>query len=527
VRCRVALWGAVGQIAVASAGHGAQITLVALSDDPAPDGAPGATWAAFYDPVINDAGAIAFGAYDSTAYGIWRFDASGWERLAGNGDPAPGVNDGAIFAPDPPGGLGPPRLDEAGRLRVDGRLAAPGGGLISYPRGLWWAQPGAPLDLLVRENEVGTTSGQYAFNEVGDTLFTTDFGHVWRANAAGDPTLLIQWGLPFAGAPAGTTFGGASPNTGLSINDAGAIAFHGTLGGSATLANDRAVFAAAPGGAVNLVAREGDPVPGIAGAVYGDSIGIALDGSSRTILRTQLKIGVGGVTSANDEVIYGPAAIGSHTPLLREGDPAPGLPAGARIGSGLGILLNDAGDTFVSASLIAGEGGVTAETDQAIWRVSETGNFTMIARKGDLEVDLPDGARLTLLGSITPNDVGGLLVQTLFTPTLWEPEPDPNAPPPLPETLDEAFFYASPEGGPLQLLLKEGDRVEVAPGVFRTVGTIFYDYDEAFNDLGQFVVNAYFLEGGSSVLLISIPEPASALLLAIGLVALGARRRMR
>ena len=539
VRIRIALLGALGQIAAASSSHAVEITVNAVSDTAAPGAPAGALWAAFYEPVIDDSGALAFGAVlqpgtggvtvDDT-YGVWRLDGSGWAHLARNGHPAPGVTDGAVFAPEnpPPGGLGPPRLDGVGGLRVEGRLAAgPGGGFSGHPYGLWLAAPGQPLDLIVREHEqfgddiVGAPSGQYAFNKLGETLFPA--GHLWRVTGTGDPSVVIRYGDPVAGAPAGVTFSHVEPNRRLQINDAGAIAFQGLLGGTATIGNSSALFAAGPSGAVTLVARQGDPAAEIGGGAVYYSLGdISLDAVGRTAFTTWLKTGVGGVTDDNDVVFYGPAAIGSHTPLLREGDPAPGLPSGTLIRNLWYADMNEAGEMAVAGTLVVGPGGVTSDDDNAIWRVSATGDITVVARKGEVTPGLPDGAHVTGFGAVILNDAGALLFQVLFTPTPAYPDPDPEDPPPPPDFVDEAF-YSADRLGHLSPLVREGDPIEVAPGDTRTVGTVFIFGDESFNDRGEFAVNAYFLEGGGSAVL-TLPEPAcGALAAGIALVAALAR----
>jgi hypothetical protein len=538
MRIGFALLCALGQIAWAGAAQ-ATITPIVVNGGAAP-GEPGSTWQYFTNFAIDDSGTIAlFGAVQpgsggDLSSGIWRLDASsGWTQLSRNGGPAPGAAASEVFAQND---YPIPFLDGAGTVRFAGKLKETSGIPASQGSGLWMAPAGQPLELQIRQGRPaeGTTLGAigpvgFASNQAGDTVLNAgdlNGGDIWRLSPSDELTSLIRYGAQVPGAPSGVTFAGTEQNSTMQINGSGAVAFQGLVAGSATTANDRTAFVAAPGGPVQIVAREGDPAEGIAGALYGDSVGALLTPSGEFALSAHLKTGVGGVTSANDAVIYAPAAIGGHVPLLREGDPAPGTSDGSHVQEP-GLILGDDGQMVVAAGL-AVPGGTGLE--QALWRANSQGDLEMILRTGQGLSGLAPGAVIEGIGTVVLNDVGGMVVDVLFTPQPAEPDPQ-GGPPPFPPGFlpyREGIYYADP-AGLFFPLLKEGDHVTLGPGDVRTLEHFFLAPfpDNAFNDRGELLVQGYFEGGTQSLLLITVPEPAPAPLLALGLVALAASRRDR
>ncbi len=161
--------------------------------------------------------------------------------------------------------------------------------------------------------------------------------------------------------------------------------FATALPSTATTANDRAL-AIWTAGVDTIIAREGDPAPGLPGATFGNptatwspSVGSsAFTNSGKT---TFLATVIGGsVTPSTDQVVYVGGTAGL-TLVLQKGDPAPGLIGGETFGTTNAISLscNDAGEVAFINSLL----GATTSTDSSMW-VGSAGNLQAIAREGDV-----------------------------------------------------------------------------------------------------------------------------------------------
>ncbi len=152
---------------------------------------------------------------------------------------------------------------------------------------------------------------------------------------AGVHNLLMREGgvAPDAtGAPmAGVLFG--APTISQGFGPTGQAAFHCTLTGAVTTATDDALFATSAG-VLMLIARAGDTIPGTGGCVinvinttsnfsesHGAVFGVTMTGP--------------GVTTLNDSALLIAKPGAALTLLAREGDPCPGI-AGAAYGSNLG-----------------------------------------------------------------------------------------------------------------------------------------------------------------------------------------------
>src|SRR5687767_11764858 len=106
------------------------------------------------------------------------------------------------------------------------------------------------------------------------------------------------------------------------------------LGGTATSTNNGVVYAGAPG-ALNVVARTGEPAPGLPGVQFvapqfgGFGPRVSINNAGHVAFATA--VGGAGVTTANDAAIFA-GAPGSLGVVARKGDAAsPSLP-GVRLG---------------------------------------------------------------------------------------------------------------------------------------------------------------------------------------------------
>jgi hypothetical protein len=86
----------------------------------------------------------------------------------------------------------------------------------------------------------------------------------------------------------------------------------------------RGLWATGPDANLALLAQEGGEVPDIPGAQF-DFIGPWVNQSAQVGVSALLKLGPGGVTMTNDQALFAPDASGQLRLVARKGDPVPGL----------------------------------------------------------------------------------------------------------------------------------------------------------------------------------------------------------
>ncbi len=156
-------------------------------------------------------------------------------------------------------------------------------------------------------------------------------------------------------------------------------AFLTTLDGPAA-GEDSAILVGFPNGLLTVVALEGQPAPGIPGAVFADLLpaSLAYNGS---LIVFRATVEGGGVGPTNNTALWAgnPA---NPTLRLREGDPAPGV-AGRVLANFASVAINAAGRIAFSASLVGGGFGV--------WLADDAGAFVPVAFPGMASPKLGDG----------------------------------------------------------------------------------------------------------------------------------------
>jgi hypothetical protein len=266
------------------------LSLVALDGDPAPDTAAGVL---FYNPrqfEANSSGQLGFRSHltgpgvDSTnPDGIWFHDpATGTQLVAWAGQPAPGAPAGTNFFRLPT----PPEINDAGEIAFSARTA-----VGVYPGGIWSADgPGEPLTLrhLTGDPAPGTSpgvtfralflsdmnsSGELGFvGAVSGPGITDDNNEgIWGPDGTGGVALIAREGDPATGVAGDARWGHAttSPFATFPMNDAGEVAFKaGLIGSDVGWDSDWGIWGPDGSGGLTLIAREGDPVPGLLGVSF-------------------------------------------------------------------------------------------------------------------------------------------------------------------------------------------------------------------------------------------------------------------
>jgi hypothetical protein len=290
--------------------------------------------------------------------GLWRHGGDAWKTLVVTGMAAPGLA-GAAFGADPTGVYGPLFAYDA---RADGKVL-----VQAWVRGsrigesndeALWLETGSGLRILAREGDRAGAKGKTTFgptlstptfggdhenipatvNDLGSVLFgavlrsgKTRLNSVWT-NRSGSLALVARGAVPLSGYgqgdqapgfPAGVSF--ATFEQGA-INNRQQLAFEGSADERGDLMNlTEAIWWDVPG-TLALVAAEGRPVPGRAGAVFAElSLESLTDDGA---LFFSARLAGSGINAANDRALFRANPDASVDLVLAEGDTVVVLDAG-------------------------------------------------------------------------------------------------------------------------------------------------------------------------------------------------------
>jgi hypothetical protein len=507
--------------------------------------------------------------------------------VALTGQQAPGMPTGISF-----GGFETNRnvvLNDQGQVTFGAFLSGTSAGASKWSEGLGTlslvaleasAAPGTPAGVnfagVAGSNHILNNSGQSAFASplAGSGVHSSNDHGIWL----GTPTnlaLVARKGDQAAGAPAGVNYADfvlLNATKILELNDAGQVAFGASLTGSGvTSVNDSGIWFGTPTN-LTLAAREGDQAPGTPTGIQFAAVNLtppALNNAGHVAFSGSLT--GSGVNTSNDTAIWS-SGTGLLTLVAREGDPAAGTPPGVNFG-GLARrpALNSVGQTAFIGDLVGA--GVDAGNDTGMWR-GNSGNLTLLAREGSQVPGQPSGVIFTQIafrspmlnntGQVAFLEGGGQADQNVWLETpggfslvASVGDQAPGMPPGINFTdihqnslrlndLGQVVFLASTGGGAspipngiwatdidgvLQLVVRIGDSLEVAPGDFRTISQLFivdespnfFGTRSAFNNLGQIAFTASFTDGSQGVFvtnLVAVPEPDLLYSLSLGLLAI-------
>jgi formylglycine-generating enzyme required for sulfatase activity len=540
--------------------NAADVRTIALRFEAAPGTVGPAYYYRFGAPVLNDLGQVAFWAKlsdsDYGPEGIWSEGFGALAPVAITGNRAPGAASGLEFqsfaAPCISGGLygcrwlgSPVVINDAGHVAFPASLT-----FASNSNGVWKQNSGAlTMSALTGTPAPGTANdfdvlpyfpeSSLRLNNAGQVAFAARAlrDGIW-SEGLGDLSLVVQ----------------ASTRTAPALNDVGQTAF----------ALQRTIFASSParlldGGlylqqadALALIVPKDSQPPGTANGVsfghrlYGGSDSQtfgppALNNAGRIAFRALLR--GAGVDFANDDGVWSDA-LGTMALIAREGDQAPGAPAGVTFSVAIQSaaqvpgdtpatfgdpVLNNAGQVAFRASL--GSYG----SEAGIWSTDRTGALRLVARSGEHPPSMPDGAYFDyladsrfMLGDVFPfgdpvlNDAGQIAFKARVILGGGE------------------SIWATDRNGVLQPVVSAAELLEIAPGDFRRIESIDFvggsgnsdGRPSGFNNRGQIAFMARYVGGGEGIFVsnaVAVPEPAtiSLAVLLTAALSIGARDLVR
>ena len=536
---------------------------VALRVTQAPGTPAGTVFSSFDLPSINNAGHVTFsanvvggGSSGDTDDLLYAGAPGSLTLVARSGDAAPGMPAGIVYAQfnqvqaSSPAFFGQTLLNDNGQIAFSAEVR--GTGVTSANNAVVFSGPLASLQPAAQEGSQvpGTAAGvvystfDVHFNESNQlglkvTLtgsgVTTSNSNAVVIGSPGSMQLAIREGDPAPGTPPGVLLGGGGGSLGyLTFNDANQVAFWDSLSGPVNVSNRAAVFAGGVG-SMQLVARNGNQASDMPAGVNYNGVSAhstAINNAGDVAFRTFLTQ-TAGVTGANDSAVYaGP--MSSPQIVAREGDQAPGLPAGVTYASfedpsfnPRTPMLNDSGSVLFGG-VITGP-GVTGANDDVFF-AGPYNDIKLIAREGQPAPGTPAGVNFVSMfsgfigGSAIPfwslNEADQIAVPMFLS------GPGVNS------SNDVALYLFDPGLGPV-LIAREGSPFDVGGGVFRTIADFGIDFSankdddsiNGLNDTGTLVFRLKFTDGSSGIFTATVPEPAGLTLLVAGTLAAALVRR--
>jgi hypothetical protein len=401
-------------------GDAGSLRLVAREGAAAPGATTGQTFNSFSSSVVlNDVGQTAFlaelrgnGVSDSNESGIWSEGSGSLELVARQGDPAVGAPSSVKYDE-----FRQPLLNNAGQVAFVAELLSSVS--YSHDRGLWSEGSGS-LALVARvgSRAPDTPPGvRYSFfdwawfNNAGQTAFdatltgsgsVTNNRGIW-SEGSGSLGLVARSGNLAPGTIPGVDYRAFLPPA---MNDAGDTAFVAELTGiDVNDENKFGIWKETEDG-LSLRARGGDAAPGTdIGVSFAEFDLLALNSAGRIAFRSTLA--GSGVSSVNDQGVWMQRS-GDWALVARAGDAAPGTPGGVTFDQISQLSFNDAGQVAFRATVTGN--GVTSTNDSGIWATDRNGAVHLLVREGDeLEVAPGDFRAITYVTSFlsySNGDVG-------------------------------------------------------------------------------------------------------------------------
>jgi hypothetical protein len=507
-----------------AAAHTAELRTVALTGQPALGASAGVTYGSFgvhnhpdqyvYGaPVINDAGQVAFranltgdGVDGTNEQGVWSEGSGSLALVARTGGQAPGAPSGVNFSTDPALELFFPALNNAGQTAFYAALTDGGLGLWSEGSGSLapaarsgQPAPGTPSGVTFNFNLLYEQLDSPVLNDAGQTVFRTLVAGsgisnlnalgIW-SEGSGSLLQVARRGSPVPGLP-GVSHDGFYQ---AGLNNAGQTIFYALLSGSGVNSENNQAVWSEGSGSLAMVARQGGPVPGMAGVTFGN---INITGAINDVGQTAFTAGLSSEDSPLGQDSVWLADLDGLTLLARRGEHPPGTPSGVTYDAFFGWpALNVAGQTLFGAILMGN--GVDASNDRALFLSDEMGIETLVLRLGDQAPGTPAGTFL----AVNPDNVGTLVVNSAGQVASMNGLTGDGV-----DSTNDRGIWATDRMGAQQLIARKGDALEVAPGDSRTIAELTFVGDtgnsngwpSSFNNVGQVAFWASFTDGSQGV----------------------------
>lgn len=452
-----------------------------------------------YNPVANG-DSVVFEHYTTDfKYGLWRWQNGSLSKIIYSGEPIPGVA-GTNFS-----SVNEFTLNDAGRVA------------FSTLRALTIETPGG-LETIAKKEDLAPGGGNGKFYTFRDLTFaadgqvsfraqltggSTNFG-VWRGSTTGIQAVAVDGQVLAGGQTITSTSSSAPPAAG-----SGSTALEAGLNPGGLNATIRQTSTTAP----QIVVLEGQHAPGLTTETFFSFLDVTGNNAGQLAFRASL------VDGPVHNAIFRDSGSGPQF-LVGNESPMPG-PVGARL-AGLGDpVLNEAGIVafwgYLSAFSVPSGTGTTG-----LWTIDPAGLIHEIAREKTLVPGLTGVHFGNLIGvDFQMNDTDQIAWHGSITGLNVNSNNDKG-------------IWATDRAGNLVTIVREGDSVEVLPGVFRTVRTIDFSDSSfsngatsAWTDDQLLVYKLTFTDSTSGIFVSSVPEPAGLALGGVALLALLAIRRWR
>ena len=486
------------------------LTGVVATDGSAADPLPHFIWDAQWGFTINDLGQVAFTRNQNSLWVDTYRDGSTWVqvKLADTGTAPPGTPAGTKLQ-----SLYQPFISNRGEVLLHGYLSVFTGDVMPVNDEGYWVVDGNGLRLAIRKGDpapdapLGTMFYYWSNTDIPNNLpavfgdggrFVTrievregstnndNSGGIWAAQS-GQLHMLARQGDSPAGLGQAMT---------MVVSPTGAVAFASyAIGGARAITalwTDRT-------GTLTAACRFGDPEPGVPGKPFLHFGDPDINGKNQLAFQS-------------DDGIWS-EGTGTLRAVALSGAQAPGYPLGLTFRLFHDPVLNDRGHVAFQAYTTGG--------GCAIWS-DISGSLQPIVRTWD---PVPGGdANLSWQSFSDPimngNDKVAFLATIGGTDLSYNPK--------------GLFVWDANDG--LRMLFRVGNTISVGPGDDRKISSIgdFSDFSggsdgrpRLFNDLDQLVVSLSFEDNSFAAVVLTVPEPASILVLALGLGAILARHRRR